>query len=717
MKRFLILTGLILCLISPRAEAEEGMWLLPYLKELVFDDMQALGLELTADQIYHINQSSLKDAVVIFGGGCTGEMISPRGLLLTNHHCAISEFQAMSTPENDYLEDGFWAMDIAEELPVPGLSVRFLIRISDVTDEVYAAVEDEEHRTQAIRQARRAIEREAAEEGRYRTSVELFRIDGEAQYLLFVYEEYADVRLVGAPPSSIGQFGGDEDNWEWPNHNADFALFRVYMEPDGSPSTHHDPDNVPYHPAHYFPISLAGLAEDDFVMAMGYPGRTTRYLTSFEILNVMEVDNTNRAGIRGMIQEVWREAMERDEAIRLAYASRYFGSSNYWKYSIGQNKALANLHVVEDARQLEERFERWMDEDITRKEKYGNVLPMIEHAVRETRKTSHSHQVIMEGLVRPQSYFGLGRRLHTLYNQLTAEEPNEESIERQIDGIRNSLDHFFRFDMPTEQRTLEVMMPYVWENVYEEHMPGFYAVIEEEFDGDTGMFIREMFEHSVVTDRDRLERFLDDPDPERLVEDLGYLMVNSAYDRAIELRQHNTRVQSRFQVPARRLWLEALSEMITERHLYPDANFTMRLTYGRVLGYEPRDAVVYLPFTTHHGILEKVRHYPDIYSTPDELIALLESADFGPYGQDGTLPLTFLSNIDITGGNSGSPVLNSRGELVGVAYDGNWEAMSSDIAYAPDLQRAISVDIRYVLFIVDKYAGADWLFDEMRIVR
>lgn len=719
MKKLFITALLLSCMLLPGTRADEGMWLLPYLREMIHPEMQALGLELTPEQIYSLNESSLKDAVVIFGGGCTGEMISARGLLLTNHHCGIDEFQRMSTIEKDYLRDGFWAMSQEEELHVPGLSVKFLLRIEDVTQRVVSALAsgmNAAQQSQALRQVRRQIEQEASARGRYSTSVEYFRFGSGGQYLLFVYEEFSDVRMVGVPPNSIGQFGGDADNWEWPNHNGDFALFRVYMEPDGSPSSDYDPENIPHKPRHHFPISLSGLQKEDFVMAMGYPGSTTRYLTSYEIQDVMEVGNSIRAEIRGMRQDIWRRAMDQDDDIRIMYASRYFNSSNYWKYSIGQNQALVNLKVVEEARQLEDRFRQWVGQDPERKS-FSEALPLIEKGITERRKTSESHQLIMEGLMGSQSYFAAGRRFHTLYNQLRAENPDEEAIKRQLRSLRSSVDFFFRFDMDTERRVLELMLGHVRSRLPLEHLPAYYHEIEKNYGKNYLKFIDDMFASSMLVDREKMLAFLDDPNPEILANDLGYLFVNSVYDMAVHLRQTNTQIQSRYLVPGKRLWYDGLNEMITERNLYPDANFTMRLTYGTVKGYEPRDAVWYEPYSSSQGILEKVRNAPHTYSTPDKLIRLLEQKDFGPYAENGLLKISFLSNLDITGGNSGSPVLNARGELVGVAYDGNWEAMSSDIAFAPDMQRAISVDIRYVLFIIDKFAGAGYLLDEMSLIK
>ncbi len=696
--------------------ADEGMWLLQYIRTHNLERMQALGFELKAEDIFSLQQSSMKDAVAIFGGGCTGEMVSAKGLLFTNHHCAIDELQSLSTPENDLLFNGFWAKSQKEEIPVPGLSVTFLQSITDVTDQVMQGASNfsDQDMATAIRRSRRQIEINARRDGMSDASVEYFR-PGK-RYYLFTYMVYNDVRLVGAPPNNIGQFGGDYDNWEWPNHNGDFAVFRVYTGTDGKPSAYKE-DNIPYQPAHFFPISTAGLKEDDFIMVLGYPGSTTRYLTSHEIEEVYSLTNPVRAEVRGIRQDIWKKYMDQDEAIRLQYASKYFGSSNYWKYSIGQNQAIERLDVIGDARRFEQEFSQWLMLDPARMEAYGEALELIRKATQERFANQKANLYILESLLSNIPYMVLARSTRTIFfGQNNERFPQEELQSRIRARLRNQLSWRFDFYPPLEEEMLGTMLAFVIDKVDDVFLPDALRNIRDNYGKNTDAFAAKAFRYSILTDQDRFSEFLDNPSYDVLLNDPVYILANSVYDKISDLREERNRINDQWYIPGRRMWLDGLGEMLDHRDFYPDANFTMRLTYGTVKGYQPADGVYYHPFSTASGILEKLRRPEGHYQTDPKLIELLQSGQFGPYGLNGSLPTGFLSDADITGGNSGSPVINARGHLVGIAFDGNWEAMSSDIAFSEKYQRMISVDIRYVLYLIDVYGNAGYLLEELLLV-
>lgn len=694
--------------------ADEGMWLLPLLEKLNMGKMTELGLELTAEEIYSINQSSLKDAIVIFGGGCTGEIVSDQGLLLTNHHCGYGRIQAHSSTEHNYLKDGFWAMSKKEELSNPGLSVIFLVRIEDVSERVNSELNDamsEKERSSKAREVGNIIQQEATEGNHYTARVQSFF--GGNNYFLLVYESYNDVRLVGAPPSSIGKYGHDTDNWEWPRHTGDFSVFRVYMSPDGKPAEYSE-DNVPLKPKHFLPVSNKGVQKDDFAMILGYPGGTQRYMTSYGIDEVLTITHPNRIKIRGERQKIMLEDMLADEKVRIQYSAKFSGSSNYWKFSIGQSQGLERLKVKETKQKTEENFTEWLNAGTQRKAKYGEALNLIKNSIESRKDYTNATQYYSECLLRGSEIISFASRTTRLYKAL--EEKNEEGIQKAVEGLKRSAPGFFKnYNAPTDRKISKAMFKLFGEDVPVQYQPEVYNTIRNKYKGDYEKYVDKMFDNSVFVSESSFNAFLENPSIKVLDKDLAYQFASSTSEKYMELRSKSSEFGENLS-KGRRLFIAGLREMDPELVAYPDANFTMRLTYGSVNGYDPRDAVHYKYYTELKGVMEKEDPDNFEFEVDPKLKELYEKKDYGPYGNGDTMPVCFLTNNDITGGNSGSPVINGKGELLGLAFDGNWEAMSGDVAFEPDLQRTIVVDIRYVLFIMDKLAGAKHLVDEMKVM-
>ena len=710
----LISVFIIALSIGLNARADEGMWLLPMIEKLNMGTMTSLGLKLSAQDIYSLNQPSIKDAIIIFGGGCTGEIVSSQGLILTNHHCGYDRIQAHSTVEHDYLRDGFWAMTKEEELPNPGLNVIFLIKIEDVTDQVLANVNtgmSEAQRTAAVNSAREAIQKKASEGNSYRSVVSSFY--GNNYFYLLQYEIFSDVRLVGTPPSSIGKYGDDTDNWEWPRHTGDFSVFRVYSAPDGKPAQYAK-ENIPLKPKYWLPVSLSDRNKNDFAMILGYPGRTQRYATSWEVGEILNIVNPNRVKIRGIKQEIWMTDMKADPKVDIQYASKYARSSNYWKYSIGQNNQLKNLNVIAKKQQIEAQFNSWVNADAERKEKYGEALNLIKSSIEGRAEPQNAYQYFSE-CIQGCELLGFYQLSADLLPALKAAD--SQKITEAVNELKENMTEIYKdYNAPTDIKSMKAMLRLYRQDVPAKYHPDFYAgVVDARFKGSIDKFVDNMFAKSVFASESKLNAFLNKPVLKVLEND----PVITTYESFIKVARSMSQERSAFDqdlAKGQRLWVAALKEMTPEKTLYPDANSTMRLTYGTVQDYDPRDAVTYKYYTTLQGVVDKYKPGDYEFDLPQRLIELQNKKEYGRYGSsEGYMPVCFLTTNDITGGNSGSPVLNGKGELIGLAFDGNWEAMSGDVAYEPALQRTICVDIRYVLWIMDVYAGAGHLVNEMTI--
>ncbi|UEA85860.1 S46 family peptidase [Alistipes senegalensis] len=680
------------------AAADEGMWMLPYLQKMNAKDMKARGCKLSAEEIYSMNNSSLKDAIVIFGGGCTGEIVSPDGLLFTNHHCGYGSIQALSSVEHDYLKNGFWAMSRAEEIPAPGLKVRFIRKIVDVTSDVLGAVPDiagGEERSRLVAEHAEAVKsRFEAENPGMEISVKPFF--GGNQFFAFVIEVFSDVRLVGTPPTSIGKFGGDTDNWMWPRHTGDFSIFRVYAGPDNKPADY-APENRPYKAEKFLKVSLNGYDEADFAMIMGFPGSTQRYMTSYEIDRMLEVENPQRIFIRGERQTILKEDMAASDKVRIQYASKYAQSSNYWKNSIGMSRGIKRLDVKGRKQEQEAAFRAWAAKNTLPTEGYVDALDKIRESVEETLPSYASLQYLQEAFLRAVEILTPARYSGSLKGA---------ELEKALKGFYKD------YNMPTDRRVAKRMFRIVKENCKE--LPSVFAeVIDKRFGGDTDAYVDYLYDNSVFADEQRALAAV--ASGKELKEDPAAVLSESIVGKMRELSKAQKEGRQKY-ADGHRLYIAGLMRMQPKKAWASDANFTIRLTYGRILPYNPADGIRYNYYTTLKGVMEKENpENPTEFTVPAKLKELYAAKDFGRYANaKGELPTCFLADCDITGGNSGSPVLNAKGSLIGLAFDGNWEAMSGDVAFEPELQRTIAVDVRYVLFVIDKFAGAGWLLDELQ---
>lgn len=692
--------------------ADEGMWVLKELNKQNLARMAELGFTPTYEQLYSETDPCVANAVVIFGGGCTGITVSGEGLIFTNHHCGYGSIQQLSSVEHDYLKDGFISQSKEEELPVPGLSVRYLRETVDVSDRVnsqIASIEDEYQRLAAADSIGQAI-CDSVGTNEF-LSADVIPFYNNNKYYLVVYDVFRDVRMVFAPPSSLGKFGGDTDNWMWPRHTCDFSVFRVYANERNEP-TEYDADNRPYHPKYVAEVSLQGYKDKDYAMTIGFPGSTDRYLCSWGVEQRIERTNKPRIEVRGIKQEIWKKGMAASDATRIKYASKFAGSSNYWKNSIGMNKGLANLNVVERKQAEEKAFADWVARDPARTAKYGEVLNLLEKGYTTTAPYQEALTYLSEAFLNGAEILRLARMIQGFDVDGSTPEEADAFLKDRV------LAFFKDYDAAMDQEVLAAMMQVVKERVSPEFLPDAYQKIDKKYKGDYKRYAADVFKKTRLLTYSEIGRIVRDPKQyKKFMKDPAAELSLSVMLSVLELQQ--LMGDAEFDIAkGERLYFAGLKEMHPEKALPSDANFTMRLSYGSIGGYRPFDAAWYNYYTTDKGILEKEDPTSDEFWVQPEILDLVSDRDFGPYANEkGELQLCFLSNNDITGGNSGSPVFDKNARVIGLAFDGNWEAMSGDIAFEPELQRCIGVDIRYVLYIIDKWGKCPRLINELKLVR
>lgn len=691
-------------------KADEGMWMLPLIQKLNIKTMNNMGFKLSAKDIYDINNSSLKDAVLIFGGGCTAEIISKDGLVLTNHHCGYGSIQKLSTVDHDYLQDGFWAKSREEEIPAKGLTVTFLDRFEDVTSQVTSALAsagDSKSREEALKTVSDQLAAKAIGDNKYLKG-RVMSFYGDNQYYLVISKTYTDIRFVGAPPSSIGKFGYDTDNWVWPRHTGDFSMFRIYADKDNNPAEY-SKDNVPLKPKKFLTISLKGIQQNDPAMIMGYPGRTNRFMTSFEVKETSEITNAITIEVRGIRQNILMNDMLADPKVRLQYSSKYAGSSNFWKKAIGMNETFKKLKVLERRAADEKEFQEWVAADPKRGEKYGNALADVKTAIEGRAKLQYTLKYFTEALNSIELTTAALR---------FAPKPETEKSDRRAGrgGVSDPSEFYKDYHVATDIKVAKAMIKIVKEKVQQSELPDFYKKIESDFQGNIDAYVDDMFKRSVFASEEKLKEAISG-DKSVIENDPAYIAGKNISETIAKYFKDIETYRTQY-AKGQKQYIAGTLEMKEGKAMYPDANFTMRMTYGKVLNYSPKDGVIFDYQTTLDGVMQKEDPNNWEFVVPEKLKQLYNNQDFGQYAlKDGRMPVAFLTNNDITGGNSGSPVLNKNGELIGTAFDGNWESMSSDIIFEPKFQRCICVDVRYTLFIMDKFGGAGYLLNEMKFAK
>ncbi len=716
LKRFLFVTAL--AVLSPAIMvADEGMWLLPFLKQQNSESLKKLGLKLEVDDIYSPDEVSLKDAIVVFGKGCTGEVISDEGLILTNHHCGYSWIQQHSSVDHDYLTDGFWAYSKSEELPTPGLEVRFIDRIVDVTDSIKVAVEEAGDPMKAYdlmflnKMSKRLAGEEFIKENPF-VEVVIKPFYGGNKFFMFYQTVYKDVRMVGTPPSSIGKFGYDTDNWMWPRHTGDFSLFRVYTDKDGK-AAEYSADNIPMKPKHHLPISLKGVEQGDYSMTIGFPGTTNRYDISEEIIHYRDIVNAARIEMRGVRLDVLEKLMQADDKVRIQYASKYASSSNYWKNAIGMNRGIKRLSVIDSKLKAEKEYRDWAYAN--NMPQYAEALDNMITALRNLYPIKYQRQMMTEGLSTAVE-FSKVPSADALIKAI--ESKDKESIDKEIKAFKEAYAKFNNkgYDPEVDRQVAKAMIKKFISMFSAEERPDVFAFIDKKYKGDTDKFIDDCFDKSVFADSAKFNKFMEKPSAKVLKNDLMLKYANSVRAKIRDLA-FATKANNKDLTLAKQVYIEGLLKMREGTPVYPDANFTIRLSAGQVQPYKPADAVSYNFFTTMEGIFEKEDSTNYEFEVPAKLKEIWLNKDYGRYAEeDGRMIVNIISSNDITGGNSGSPLINGNGELIGLAFDGNWEAMSGDIIFEPNMQRTISVDIRYVMLIIEKFAGAMNIIDEIDFV-
>ncbi|WP_205504440.1 S46 family peptidase [Rufibacter psychrotolerans] len=713
----------LLAISSFNASADEGMWLPMLLKQLNEADMQKKGMRLSAEDIYSVNKSSLKDAIVQFGGGCTGEIISNQGLLLTNHHCGYGQIQSHSSVENDLLTNGFWAMTREQEKPNPGLTATFIVRMEDVTKQILGDVPaglPEAEREQRVQANIKKVQEQTTAGTHYGAIIRPFFYGNE--YYMYVTETFRDIRLVGAPPESIGKFGGDTDNWMWPRHTGDFSLFRIYAGPDNKPADY-SPNNKPFTPKHHLPISLAGIQEGDFTMVFGFPGRTTEYLPSQAVREIAEISDPAKVKIRTTRLNLLDQDMKADPKVRIQYAAKYASVSNAHKKWIGEMRGLKKLNAIAKKQELERQFAAWVAQETGRKNTYGQVLPQFEQ----------NYGQLAQGVTLARDYFmeavlgvellNFAQNYLNLANALERVDPAaapQGSAQELVDRLRKSATGYFKnYNLATDKKVFAALLEMYVKDLDPKFHPQLLKVVTDKYKGNWAAYADYVYGTTQLASEQKIQNLLQLPPAQlqaKLLTDPAVQLLNAFANvyRTRVLPTYTTLTDQNTLL--NRTYLQGLREMQKDRKFYPDANLTLRVSYGQVDGYKPADGVTYDYYTTLEGIMEKEDPAVVDYKVPAKLKELYQKKDYGPYGVNGQMPVAFIASNHTTGGNSGSPVINARGELIGTNFDRNWEGTMSDIMYDPDRVRNISMDARYFLFIVDKFAGAGHLVKEMTLV-
>ena len=716
MTKRITLIFMLFCVIT-LSKAKEGMWIPILLEKYNIEDMQQRGFKLTAEDVYSINSASMKDAIVIFNGGCTGEMISDKGLLLTNHHCGYSSMQKLSSLENNYLEDGFWAMSADEELPNRDLYVTFLRKMEDVTETVLKDIDENisvSERTKKVESRIKNLVESEEEKTGMRVEVKPFFFG--MQYFIFYYQDYYDVRLVGTPPSSIGKFGGDLDNWTWPRHTGDFAVYRVYADAENKPAEFSE-DNVPYKPNHFFPISLKGVAENDFTMIFGYPGSTKQYVPSYHISMLKDYIYPMLIDVRTGKLDVYKREMQQNPLVKIQYASKAAMVSNAWKKWQGEIRGLNILNAVEKKVEQERDFANWVNENKELQEKYGTIIDEFESIYNEFRNYEAARSLMLELIGRN----GIEAAVFAANISTVVYDVTENNAVESKTKMKNLTDDFFKdYYLKIDKEVAPFLLKSYANNITTDIHPKYIDEVSTKYRGDYQRYVDELYKKSIFVDQKKMNAFIESSNKKqlkilskdpvlKLSEDLRETYYYEILDKSKELQSKLDELNG--------LYLRGLMEFDSENVFYPDANFTLRVSYGRVKGYKAKDAVYHSYFTTLDGVIEKNATGEKDYKIPNHLAELHKNQDYGQYHVEGKLPVCFVATNHTTGGNSGSPIINGIGELIGINFDRAWEGVMSDMMFNPEQCRNISVDIRYILFIIDKFAGASYLIDEMNIIQ
>ena len=703
---------LLLLFFAVQMQAQQGgMWIPSLLEGMNETEMKNLGMKMSASDIYDVNNSSLKDAVPQFNGGCTAEVISSKGLLLTNHHCGFGEIQSHSTVENDYLTDGFWAMKMEDELPNKDLEVTFIVKIEDVTIQVLngvATLTSEAEKQKKIQENISNLNKSYAKESYQEIKIRTF-YEGN-QYMLFVTESYTDIRLVGAPPSSIGKFGSDTDNWVWPRHTGDFSLFRIYADKNNRPADY-SKDNVPYTPKHFFPVSLDGISEDDFTLVFGYPGRTTEYLPAVAIEQIVNETNPAKIEIRDRALKVTDGFMRKDKAIKIQYASKYASIANYWKKWIGETQGLTKSNAVQIKKNQEAAFQQKVIK-AGKQAEYGNLLADFDKNYTEILPYTLSRDYFMEVVLRNTELLGLGFKLYQL-EQIQSMRGDQAFTDRK-NNLSDGLGEFYKdFNAQVDEKVFEQLIDLYLNKSPQQFIPSSLkntniTALTSSVYGTSKMTTYNGVKELLKGDTQTVLKNLNNDKGYQLVKTLAEAFLKEVNPKFEEI---NTKLSA-----LQRTYMKAQLELNKDARIFPDANSTLRVTYGKVKGYEPRDAVAYEPVTYLDGVMEKYVPGDYEFDVSAKLIDLYNKKDYGQYGENGKMPVNFIGTNHTTGGNSGSPAIDAHGNLIGLNFDRVWEGTMSDIYYDPEICRNIMVDMRYVLFIIDKYAGATNLINEMKLV-